>query len=141
MPIVDPLHRALVVPHLAWPRGQAAVGAVATPPGLAPAALGWLQGNHQAVWGFRDGALGWGCSNPAPSNPSVTQGQLRLRPWAEPPQQGCPQAEEGGQPPGQGTPWGAVTVAVGSVGEEDGRDSLTSQKLSVVSSAADADSS
>lgn len=56
--IIDPLHRALVVPHLGWGWGQAGVGAVTVLPGSAPAGLGWLQGKHQAVWGCRDGALG-----------------------------------------------------------------------------------
>lgn len=81
--VVDPLHRALVVPHLGWARGQAAVGAVNILP--ASAQLPW-GGYTRQFGGAGMGALGWGCSSPTPSNPSVTQGEPRLRPLAEPAQ-------------------------------------------------------
>lgn len=105
--VVDPLHRALVVPHLGWARGQAAVGAVNILPASAPAALGWL---HQAIWGCRDGSFGLGLLKPNSLQLLCHSGRAKIETFGrassdtEAPQQGWSQAEKGGQPPGQGCP-------------------------------------
>jgi len=96
VPVVNSLHRALVVPHLGRGQGQAGMGAVAGLPGSAPVGPGWGQGEHWALWECRDGAFALGLLKPSsfwsPPSLGTPRGQPRLRPPAgtpELPRQGC----------------------------------------------------